>query len=142
MSTGRNGRALPTWLRRTATVLAVVMGLHGMAPSSLGRMIQSEPVAAEAARAADLATVQQMLEMKVVQHRLAELGFTPGEIESRLALASDAELHQLAVESEYLAAGGDGVGLVVTVLVVILLVLLILRITSVTPVQDSNLLLA
>ncbi len=141
MRTRWNGRALPTWMRRTATVLAIVMGLHGMAPSSFARLIQSEPLATDAARAADLATIQQMLEMKVVQHRLAELGFTPGEIELRLELASDAELHQLAVESENLMAGGS-VGLVVTVLVVILLVLLILRITSTDTVQNPDLMVA
>lgn len=112
-----------------AIVLALVLGLHGLTPSSYGSLILSEPVSMEATRAADLATIQQMLELKVVQHRLEALGFTQDEIALRLALASDADLHQLATQSEDLLAGGAA-GLLVTVLVVILLVLLILRIAS------------
>ncbi len=142
MRSGRKGRALPTGLRRTAIMLAVVMGLHGAAPSSFGRLIQSEPILAEAAREADLATIRQMLEQKVVQHRLAELGFTAEEIQLRLDLASDAEIHQLAVQSETLLAGGDGLGLVITVLVIILLVMLILRIAAHDAPGDPDLLVA
>ncbi len=129
MSTKRSMSRLPAGLRNITTVLAVVVGMHGLTPSLYGSPIESEPVSMEDARAADLATIQQMLELKVVQHRLDELGFTQDEITSRLAMASDAELHQLATQSEDVLAGG-AVGLVVAVLVVILLVLLILRIAS------------
>jgi hypothetical protein len=106
-----------------------------------GNPIQSEPVSMADARGGDLATIQQALELKVVQHRLQALGFTPTEIDVRLALASDAELHQLATHSENVLAGG-AVGLLVSVLVVILLVLLILRIASNDSWSTSNLLIA
>ena len=128
-------------LRNIAIVLTLAVGMHGLAPSSYGYPIVSEPVAMEGARAADLATVQQMLEMKVVQHRLEALGFTPDEIATRLAMASDADLHQLATQAEDVLAGG-ATGLVVTVLVVILLVLLILRIASNDTAGNPDMLVA
>lgn len=134
---------IPAWLRFTATMLAMVVALHGLAPSSLGSPVMSEPVSTEEARLADLSSIQQMLEQKVVQHRLAELGFTPGEIQLRIEMASNAELHQLAAQSELMMAGGDaGLGIVVTILVIILLVFLILRITSNEPTQEPDMYLA
>jgi len=129
MSINVSVNAMSSGLRKITAVLAVVVGMHGITPSAFASPIPSEPVSMEHARAADLATIQQMLEMKVVQHRLEELGFTPDEVVSRLNMASHAELHDLATQSEDVLAGGDG-GIVVTVLVVILLVLLILRLTS------------
>ncbi len=129
MCTNQRISRIPAGLRCITTVLALVIGMHGLVPSSYATPIASEPVSMEDARAADLATIQQMLELKVVQHRLVELGFTPDEIASRLAMASNADLHQLATQSEDVLAGGAA-GLVVTVLLVVLLVLLILRIAS------------
>ncbi len=123
------GRKLPAGLRCITMLMALMMGVNGLVPALQGNPVMSEPVSMEEARAADLATIQQMLELKVVQHRLAELGFTQEEIELRVAMASNADLHQLASQSEHMLAGGSG-GLLVTVLVVVLLVLLILRIAS------------
>jgi hypothetical protein len=116
------------------------MGLHSLAPLSYGSLIASTAISTEAARAADLATIQQMLEQKVVQHRLGELGFTTGEIQTRMELASNAELHQLAVQSDALTAGGDGG--IIFILVIVLLVLLILRITSNEAGAESDMLVA
>lgn len=79
-------------------------------------------------RTADLATIRQSLEHKQVQQRLGELGFTETEVQQRLAHASDAELHQLAIQSEKIAAGGDG-GIIITVLLIILLVVAIGRLS-------------
>jgi len=131
---------LPTWLRRTAMTLAIVMGLHGFAPLSFGGLIASQTISTEDLRAADMATVQKMLEQKVVQHRLGELGFTPGEIQTRMDLASNAELHQLAMQSDTLTAGGDAG--VVTVLLIVLLVILILRYVSNDAGAESDILVA
>lgn len=129
MKTNRRLRRIPAGVRTIAIVLALVVGMHGLAPSSYGAPIMSEPVSMADARAADLATIQKTLELKVVQHRLDVLGFSQDEIAVRMAMASDADLHQLATQSEDVLAGGDA-GLLVTVLVVILLVLVIMRIAS------------
>ncbi len=129
MSSNRSIRRIPAGLRHIAIVLTVVVGMHGLVPSLYGYPIMSEPVSTEDARAADLATIQQVLETKVVQHRLEELGFTQDEIASRLATASNADLHRLATQSEDMLAGGS-TGLLVTVLLVVLLVIVIMRIVS------------
>lgn len=121
-------KSLPTWIRTVATTMALVIGFCSAAPIALAGPISSVEIVTDSTRTADLATVQQALEQKVVQQRLSELGFSQGEIEMRLAQASDAELHQLAVQSETLMAGGDG-GVIVTILVIVILVILIMRLT-------------
>jgi hypothetical protein len=131
---------LPAWLRRTAITMVAVMGLHSLAPLSYGSAIESAAISTETARAADLATIQKALEQKVVQHRLGELGFTTGEIQTRMELASNAELHQLAVQSDTLTAGGDGG--IIAILLIVLLVLLILRITTNDTGLESDMLVA
>ncbi len=125
-------RAPSRWIRFIACSLVLALGLHALAPSALAGPLSSSAYLAESTREADLATIQSTLENKVVQERLAELGFTPLEVQQRLAHATDAELHQLATESEALAAGGVA-GLIVTVLLIILLVVVILRITLNEP---------
>lgn len=129
MKTTSSFSILPSWIRSTALVLAAVIGLHGLAPSALAGPIASVEMLAGSTRAADLSTIQLALEHKVVNQRMAELGFTPAEIQLRLERASDAELHQLASESEKLMAGGDA-GIIISVLVIILLVFLILRVSE------------
>ena len=44
--------------------------------------------------------------------------------------ASDAQLHQLASLSDNLAAGADGLGIIVTLLVIVLLVILIMKLSD------------
>lgn len=141
MNINRRMSRLSAGARVIAIVLALVLGMHGMVPHALAGPILSEPVSLADARTANLATIQQALELKVVQHRLEALGFTQDEITLRLAMASDADLHQLATQSEDVLAGGAA-GLLVTVLVVILLVLLILRIVSNDTADHSDMLVA
>lgn len=120
--------SLPALIRPLGATLALVFGLCCAGPLALAGPVSSLEIVTDSTRPSDLATVQLALEHKVVQQRLSELGFTPDEIEMRLAQASDVELHQLAVQSETLMAGGDG-GVIVSILVIVILVLLILRIT-------------
>lgn len=122
-------RHFSAYLSPLATIMIFFLAMQSFAPRVSAGPISSLNMMAESTREADLATIQLALENKMVQQRLEDLGFTPEEIHERLAEATDAEIHQLAAESEVMMAGG-GAGLVVTVLVVILLVLVILRITS------------
>jgi hypothetical protein len=78
------------------------------------------------ARAADLKTIQTALESQIVRQRLAEMKLTPAQIEARLSKLSDAQLHQTASRIQTVSAGGDGGGLVITVLLVAVLVALFL----------------
>lgn len=127
MNTSTPARGLPASLRSTAGCLTLIFFLHGMVPMTVASPISSTLISMEDARAADIATIQKSLETKIVRDRLGQLGFTPAEIEERLLYANDAELHQLASQSETMMAGGDG-GIIVTVLVVVLLILLIQRV--------------
>jgi hypothetical protein len=83
-------------------------------------------------RARDLQTVQRVLESKVVQQRLADIGLSPQEANAKLQGLSDAQVHQLASQIESLVpAGFHGVddimhGVLAAVLVVILIVGLVI----------------
>ncbi|MCC5846860.1 MAG: PA2779 family protein [Verrucomicrobia bacterium] len=116
-------------IRSVAACLTLCFGLHGMVPMAAAGMIPSAVISTADTRAADLADVQQMLETKVVRHRLAELGFTTEEIEARIAFASDEELHQLASHSETLMAGG-AFGVMILVMAGVLLTMFIPRING------------
>lgn len=118
-------RSCSASLRCVAWVLAFVMGWSALTPRAYGALVGSTPVAAASAQPSDLARVQQALELKVVQQRLHDLGFSSGEVQQRLDRASAEDLHQLAMQSDQLLAGGDGV---ITILIIVLLVVLILRI--------------
>jgi hypothetical protein len=78
-----------------------------------------------ATRSADLQRVQTVLESKMIQQRLEELGLTPEEIDARLSQLSDAQLHQLATQLDSLMPGGDGgLGIIIALLVIAVLVVL------------------
>ena len=81
-------------------------------------------------RARDLNQIQRTLEGKMVSKRLSELGFSMAEINARLSLLSDAQLHRLAQRLNKLKTGGDGLGVLIAVLVIILLVIVILQLTG------------
>lgn len=57
-------------------------------------------------READLQKIQKLLELKVVQHKLKQLGLTNEEIETRLAQLDDEQIHQIATQIQALEAGG------------------------------------
>jgi hypothetical protein len=81
-------------------------------------------------RVVDLEAVRQALEHEVVAQRLIDYGFSQQEVQLKLQTMTDAQLHQLASAADTLAEGGDGLGVVVTLLVIILLVIVILKLTD------------
>jgi len=81
-------------------------------------------------RTKDLGKIQQILETKMVQQRLEQLGFTKDEISSRLSQLSDQQIHQLALQLDQLKVGGDGLGVVIALLVIAILVVLLLHLTG------------
>jgi len=120
----------PSWLRRTATIVAVVMGLQAMTAPARGGLIASQPVAVSAVSADGLARAQQILELKVVQQRLHDLGFNEEDVQARLLRADPADLHQFAMQSDQILAGGDAIGMFVGVLLIVLLVIVILKVAD------------
>jgi hypothetical protein len=84
-------------------------------------------------READLQSVRQALELKLVAQKLKDYGVSTSEVQARLPRMSDAEVHQIAMLSKKLPQGGDDViviGGIVTVLVIIILIILILKMTN------------
>ncbi|MCC5849407.1 MAG: PA2779 family protein [Verrucomicrobia bacterium] len=134
MNSSKMIKPMPAWIRSTAGLLTLIFSLHGMVPMAAADFIPSTLIQDADMRDSDLATIQQALELKVVQHRLEELGFTGEEIQTRLALATDEEVHQLALHSESVMAGGG----VVEVLLVVVLVLLILRLASIETLESDG----
>lgn len=114
-------------LRHIALVMAVVMGLFSFVPRVDAAFVPNAGIMAGEQRASDLSAVQKTLENKMVSERLQALGYSPAEVEQRLSMLSDAELHDLAKKIDNLTQGGDGFGLVIGILVVVLLVVLILH---------------
>ena len=72
-------------------------------------------------------TLKQFMVRKDVRSAVVSQGVDPLEADARLNSLSDAEVIQLADQINQLPAGGDALGLLVTVLVIVILVLLIMR---------------
>lgn len=82
-------------------------------------------------RASDIQKIRQVLEMKAVGERLKQLGLTAGEVEQRLSLLSDQQIHQIAMQLDDLKVGQDDVlGVIIALLVIVILVIVILRLTG------------
>jgi hypothetical protein len=112
--------------------LIVAMFLIGIAPKVDAGLSPSELIAMlPTDRNADLEKVRQVLEMKMVNERLKQLGLTKAEIQARLNSISDQQLHQIALQLDDLRVGGDGgAGLAIVVLLIVILFLMIMMLTS------------
>ena len=75
-------------------------------------------------RASDFEKIQKFLEMKLVRERLEKLGFTEGEIQTKLSQFSDQQIHQFAQNLDALKVGGNDT-LIILLLIAILVVLLL-----------------
>jgi hypothetical protein len=72
-------------------------------------------------------TLKQFMVRKDVRSAIVSQGVDPLEADARLNSLTDAEVIQLADQIDQLPAGGDALGLVITVLVIVILVLVIIR---------------
>jgi hypothetical protein len=134
MKNQNNGALHPSWIRRVALAMILCLGLNALVPVAAASPISSAAMVTGTTRTADLASIQLALEHKVVKQRLGELGFTSAEINQRLAHASDAELHQLATESQNLQAGG----FLIEILVVVILIMVIMRLARTADVSQPT----
>jgi Family of unknown function (DUF6627) len=81
-------------------------------------------------RQQSLEKLQRLLESKQVSQRLADLGFSRGEILPRLNQLSDRQVHFFASHLESLQTGGDGLGVLIALLVIAILVVVLLEVTG------------
>ncbi len=103
-----------------AGAMFVPAGSHGSS------VIDPQPTAA---RVADMAKVQAVLESRVVRQKLLDYGLSPEEALARVSTLSDKEIHELAAHSDSIQAGGDPAdvffGLIIVAVLVVVLVFLI-----------------
>ncbi len=104
-------------------VMGIVPRVYaGFSPSYVVALPESD-------RSADLGKIQKTLEIKVIQERLKQLGFSTEEIESRLGQLSDEQIHQLALQIDELKVGGNG-GVIILLLVIALTLAIVLLLTK------------
>jgi hypothetical protein len=120
-----------TFRKHVAWCLAFLMFMIGMAPRvDAGLSPSVAIVPTNESRALDLEKIQKALETKMIRERLLEFGFTEEEINARIGLLSDQELHQLALKLDELRVGGNGLEVLTVLLLIGIFVLLYLYYTG------------
>ncbi len=116
-------------MRKVMFAVIAAMAIIGMLPdvSNAGMVTADKADKNMELRQANLASVRTALERKEVAARLADYGLTPEEVSSRLDQLSDQQIAELAAHSDKINAGGDALGLILTLLIIAILVLLILH---------------
>lgn len=118
---------------RLAWVILLTFGLmSAVPPNSEAALVESRTADGQtlSQRAQDLEQVRSMLENELVVQRLADYGYSQREARQKIDNATDEQLHQIASLSDNLAAGADGLGVMISVLVVVALVVLILKLSN------------
>jgi Family of unknown function (DUF6627) len=125
------GMRIP-FFKQVSWYLVVAMFVIGIVPRLEGAMAPSSIIASsQLDRAADLARIQRVLEMKVVQERMEKLGFSASEVTARFDKLSDQQIHQLAKQIDDLRVGKDGaLGVIIALLVIAVLIIIILQLTG------------
>ena len=119
-------------MKQISWYLAIVMFIIGIAPRVDAAFAPSEIIGlTHTDRSSDLERIRIVLETKAVGERLKQLGFTTGEIQSRLAQLNDRQIHQIALQLDNLKVGKDGaLGIIIAILVIAILVIVILKLTG------------
>ena len=81
-------------------------------------------------RAEDLQKIQAVLETKLAQQRLQDLGFTDEEIRTRLSQLNDQQLHSIAQKIDDLRVGKDALWIVIGLLIIVILVVILVQLTT------------
>jgi len=85
-------------------------------------------------REVDLQQIQKLLESKLIQEKLTQLGLGREEIELRLQKLDDGQIHQIAAQISALEAGGSTAEVIIIIVLVGLIVFLALELTGVIDV--------
>jgi hypothetical protein len=89
-----------------AVMFALTIVLGTFAPAIA--MLAPDPTSQlQSQRTGDLATVQKLLETKIVQQRLQDIGLTSDEMLAKVSKLSDSQIHQIAVQVDSLFAAGS-----------------------------------
>jgi len=119
------------WFFVLAVVMAGWMGVLGSFRGVAEAGVIASHGGAGELRAAEIATVQTVLERKVVMQKLLDYGVSSEEAMAKIRSMSDSDLHRLASLSDRVAAGADsGVDLLIGLAVLVILILVILMIMN------------
>ena len=120
------------FMKQISWYLVVAMFIIGIAPRVDAGLAPSEIIAlSQTDRAADLAKIQKVLELKAVGERLTQLGLAQEEIKNRLDQLSDQQIHQAALQLDDLKVGqGDALGIIIAILVIAILLVILLKLTG------------
>jgi len=80
-------------------------------------------------RTEDLQTVRKVLEQKIVQQRLQDIGLSQEDINARLDRLSDGQLHVMATQLNAVIPAGDN-GTVWTIVGILLIVVLVILLAT------------
>lgn len=78
----------------------------------------------------DKEKLQVVLESKVVQQRLLDLGMKPQDVQEKISRLSDQEIHQFAQHTELLLPGGDAIGFLIGMMIAAIIVVVLLQLTG------------
>ncbi|HMK55315.1 MAG TPA: PA2779 family protein [Dissulfurispiraceae bacterium] len=120
------------FMKQVAWYLVIAMFVIGIAPRVDAGLAPSEVIAlAQTDRQADLASIQKVLESKMIRERLEQYGLTQSEVEARLSQMSDQQIHNFALQLDDMKVGGDGaLGIIIALLVIAILVIVIINLTG------------
>lgn len=118
-------------MKHVSWYLIFAMFLIGIAPKVEAGIAPSELIAmGQTDRHIDIEKIRQVLEMKMVGERLAQLGLTQDEIQTRLDRLDDQQLHKFALQLDDLKVGGDGgAGIAIVILLIFMLFIMIVMLT-------------
>ncbi len=111
--------------------LVFLMAVIALAPRVEASFAPSATTTAFRNRDGDIKSIEALLERKEVKARLLGLGFTPGEVGSRLSALDDREVHDLATRAENPRIGGRAEGVILGVLIIALVIFVILPLLGV-----------
>jgi hypothetical protein len=117
-------RKLANWI---TWYMVTVMFLFGITPRVEAGFSSSELIGqSQVGRFTDVEKIQKFLETKMVRERLRSFGFSQEEIQTRLNLLSDDQIHQVALKLDELKVASDGAETVIIVLLIVAIVLLVI----------------
>jgi hypothetical protein len=117
-------RKLTNWV---AWYMVTMMFLFGITPKVEAGFSPSEVIGqSQTDRSMDVEKVRKFLETKMIRERLHAFGFSQEEIQARLNLLTDDQIHQVALKLDELKVAGDGGEAVIIVLLIAAVVLLVI----------------
>ena len=117
-------RKLAKWV---TWYMVTVMFLFGITPKVEAGFSPSEVIGqSQMDRSMDVEKIRKFLETKMIRERLHAFGFSQEEIQTRLNLLTDDQIHEVALKLDELKVAGDGAEAVIIVLLIAAVVLLII----------------